>query len=89
MQDSVATPAVFITITDVRSKAHVETVFFGSLLERQLAEGKIRDKYSDAHFVIAAHPTPDQVRICETTDVFYQANMQSLILGSLNRPRSM
>lgn len=79
------THAIFTTITDIQSKAHVDTVFFDSLLEQQLGHGKIREQYQGEQFVIAAHPGIDQVRSSEINDVFYQANMQSLIMGSLHR----
>lgn len=79
------TPAIFTTITDVRNKVHVDTVFFDSLLEQQLGEGKIREQYQGEQFVIATHPGIDQVRLSEINDVIYQANMQSLIMGRLHR----
>lgn len=89
MQGQVAGPVNFITVTDVKAKEHIVTVFYSSSLERQLEEGKLREKYQDERFVIMTHPSPEQVMSSETTEVFYQARMQSLIAASLNRPRSM
>lgn len=79
------THAVFVTITDVQNKVHVDTVFYDSLLEQQMAEGKIREQYQGDQFVIVTHPRPDQVRSSEIKDVFYQAHMQTLIMGGINR----
>lgn len=80
-----APPVFFTTITDVRQKAHVETVFFGSLLEQQLAQGKLCEQYPGDEFVIVTYPGPDLVKSSEFNDVIYQARMQSLIIGGLQR----
>lgn len=79
------THAIFTTITDIKNKVHVDTVFFDSLLEQHLGQGKIREQHSGDQFVITTHPGNEQVRSFETQDVFHQAHMQSLIMGSLHR----
>lgn len=85
MQKHSSASAVFTTITDVDKKTHVDTLFFGSLLEQQLAQSQIREKYQGDEYVIVTHPGVDQARSAEINDVIYQARMQSLILGSLPR----
>lgn len=89
MQAQDDAPVLFISITDVVAKAHVDTVFFSSPLELQLNEGKLREKYKDDRFVIATHPSQEQVRSSEITDIYYQARMQSLLRYGLSGSRSM
>lgn len=85
MRNQPAPTAFFTTITDVHQKTHVETVFFGSMLEQQLAQGKLREQYPGEEFVIMTYPGPDLANSSEFNDVIYQARMQSLIIGGLQR----
>lgn len=85
MQEKAISTAIFVTITDIQNKVHVDTVFFDSLHEQQMAEGKLKEQYQGDQFVIVTHPVFDQGRSAQINDILYQANMQSLIMNSLHR----
>lgn len=88
MQSKSAITSFFMTVTDIQENRHVITEFFSSLLELQLSESRVREKYSDGHFIVTRHPSNDQVRSSELIDVYHQARMQSLILHGIRNPQA-